>query len=91
MLSIVRLAVTTFVLALAQVSKQQSPTEWNNLNVTVEGILIQGIPFARPCFDMSNTTGGSYSVSKCSSVIQNYLSDGEHLGYSFFSLFSFDD
>lgn len=60
---------------LVDISVQQSITQWDALNATVQGRLIRGVPFARPCFQLTNQTGGSFYGDECSIVIQDYLNE----------------
>lgn len=61
---------------LVDISIQQSSAQWDALNVTVQGRLVQGVPFARPCFQLTNGTGGEFNSDECSVVIQDYLDEG---------------
>lgn len=60
---------------LVDISVQKSSTQWDALNATVQGRLIRGIPFARPCFRLSNQISGSFDAGECSVVIQDYLNE----------------
>lgn len=65
-----------FLLYLADISLQQSSAHWDELNATVQGRLVRGIPLARPCFKLANGTGGDFNPDECSIVIQDYLNEG---------------
>lgn len=67
--------VALILLYFVDISVQQSNTHWDALNVTVQGRLVRGIPLSRPCFMLSNGTGGDFDAEECSIVIQNYLNE----------------
>ncbi|KAL9711397.1 hypothetical protein Ac2012v2_005943 [Leucoagaricus gongylophorus] len=49
-------------------SKSPSEEDWKNLNNTVGGRLLVGVPFAQPCFN-------SWNSSECLSIQDNYLQE----------------
>lgn len=65
-----------FLIYLVDLSLQQSSAHWDELNATVQGRLVRGIPLARPCFKLANGTGGDFNADECSVVIQDYLNEG---------------
>lgn len=65
-----------FLIYLVELSLQQSSAHWDELNATVQGRLVRGIPLARPCFKLANGTGGDFNADECSIVIQDYLNEG---------------
>lgn len=67
--------LTFLFIYLVDISVEQSSTQWNALNATVQGRLIRGVPFARPCFQLTNQTSGTFDADKCSIVIQDYLNE----------------
>ncbi|KAJ7587590.1 FAD-binding domain-containing protein [Mycena floridula] len=53
---------------------QPSAAQWRALNTTVQGRLINGVPFARPCFPKAASgVLGNFSAAQCASVQENYL------------------
>lgn len=81
MFFVVRVAFVAIYLVV--VSMQQPLSPWDALNITVQGRLVRGIPFARPCFQLSNGTGGYFDPEACSTVTQTYLDNGTTLQWSF--------
>lgn len=51
-----------------------SSAQWNSLNTTVQGRLLRGIPFARPCYELVSDVEGQADAQECSSIIQGYSS-----------------
>ncbi|THH06478.1 hypothetical protein EW145_g4059 [Phellinidium pouzarii] len=47
-------------------------SDWQALNVSVNGQLFQGTPFARPCFPDAVGTGGMFDQEQCTLVQNNY-------------------
>ncbi|KAJ7579762.1 FAD-binding domain-containing protein [Mycena floridula] len=53
---------------------QPSAAQWSALNATVQGRLINVIPFPRPCFQQAAPgTLGNFSAAQCETVQNNYL------------------
>lgn len=56
-------------------SKSPSEEDWKNLNNTVGGRLLVGVPFAQPCFN-------SWNSSECLSIQDNYLQECDPYSFS---------
>jgi len=51
-------------------SRSPSQEDWDSLNRTVRGHLMDGVPFAQPCFN-------SWNSSDCMNIQNNYLEECE--------------
>lgn len=52
--------------------------QWDALNVTVEGRLMEGEPFAKACFPVSGPVVEAFSSPACLVIRDNYLNESEH-------------
>lgn len=57
---------------LEQITTQQ----WQSLNSSVHGRLLQSAPLNRPCFPLANVTTGVADATECQAIQQNYFDSG---------------